>query len=213
MGASGKPLPSERPARHGDRRVLESVAIGARTRGCHMSGSVLILTGAPGVGKTTVAEILAKRSARAVHLESDVFFRFIRSGYVEPWRPDSHEQNRAVMGIVAEAASGYAAAGYFTIVDGIVIPGWFLEPLREAFHEAGRPVAFAVLRVPLSVCKARAMNRAHDPLGDPGVIERLWRGFAGLGDLERNALDLKDEDPERVAELLERGLARGSFAV
>lgn len=72
--------------------------------------TVLILTGPPGVGKTTTAALLADRHGPAVHLESDVFFRFIRSGYVEPWRSESHEQNRVVMGIVGEAAAAYADA-------------------------------------------------------------------------------------------------------
>jgi len=74
----------------------------------------LILTGAPSVGKTTVARRVAARSHRAVHLESDHFFHFIRSGYVEPWRPESNEQqNRTVMRIVPDAAATYAAAGTF----------------------------------------------------------------------------------------------------
>lgn len=41
---------------------------------------VLILTGPPGVGKSTTAAILCGRTERAVHLESDAFFRFISSG-------------------------------------------------------------------------------------------------------------------------------------
>jgi adenylate kinase family enzyme len=45
---------------------------------------VLILTGPPGSGKTTVAHVLTARHERAVHLESDLFFHFITSGYVEP---------------------------------------------------------------------------------------------------------------------------------
>lgn len=39
--------------------------------------------------------------------------------------------------IVAGAASSYAAAGYFTVIDGIVIPGWFLEPLWKSFTDLG----------------------------------------------------------------------------
>ncbi len=35
-----------------------------------------------------------------MHLESDSFFHFIRAGYVEPWRRESHEQNTTVMHIV-----------------------------------------------------------------------------------------------------------------
>ena len=97
-------------------------------------------------GKTTTAAILAERSPRAAHLEADRFFAFIQSGYVEPWKPESQEQNEVVMGIVARAAAGYTDGGYLTIVDGIVIPAWFLRPLREALETAGHRVAYAVLR-------------------------------------------------------------------
>lgn len=174
---------------------------------------ILVVTGPPGVGKTTLAEIIAARSDHGVHLESDLFFRFIRSGYVEPWRPESHEQNRIVMGIVAQAAARYAAAGYFTIVDGIVIPGWFLEPLRDALHGAGHRVDYAVLRAPLSVCRDRAQARAREALDDPEVVERLWRDFAELGDLERHAVEVGERSPEESADLLARLLADGALTV
>lgn len=101
---------------------------------------VLILTGPPGTGKSTTARLLAERHERAVHLESDHFFHFIRAGYVEPWTPESREQNEVVMRIVAAAAAAYAAAGYLTIVDGIVLPRFFFEPLRDGLREAGHPV-------------------------------------------------------------------------
>src|SRR5438067_12827411 len=91
---------------------------------------VLILTGAPGSGKTSVARRLTRTWRKSVHLESDQFFHFIESGYIEPWRPGSHDQNEVVMSIVATAAAGYARAGYATVIDGIVLPAWFFEPLR-----------------------------------------------------------------------------------
>jgi hypothetical protein len=146
-------------------------------------------------------------------LESDAFFRFVRSGYVEPWKPESREQNEVVMRIVSGAAAGYAAAGYFTIVDGIVIPGWFFEPLRDALHGAGHQVAFAVLRAPLSVCAAQVQDREGEPPIDLGVIERLWQSFADLGELERNALDLSGESPDEAADVLAKRLGDGLLAV
>jgi adenylate kinase family enzyme len=145
---------------------------------------ILILTGTPGSGKTTVARLLAARSDRAVHLESDQFFHFIQSGYVEPWKPESHEQNMTVMDIVASAAAGYAKAGYFTIIDGIVSPRWFLDPVRESLRAADHTVACAVLRAPLPVCLARVRDRAPDRLYDATVIERLSHEFVNLGRLE-----------------------------
>lgn len=166
------------------------------------------------MGKTTAAAILLARFPRAVHLEADHFFRYIRSGYVEPWRSESNEQNQAVTGIVAEAAAGYAAAGYSTVVDGIFIPGWFLEPVRDTLRDGGHAVALAILRAPLSACLARVEEREGVP--SPGIdaeaIERIWRSFADLGDFEANALDLVDESPDEVADLLARRLEEGALA-
>ncbi len=174
---------------------------------------VLILTGPPGAGKTTSAAILAERSERAVHLEADVFFRFIRAGHVEPWKPESHKQNEVVMRIVAAAAAGYATAGYFTIVDGIVIPGWFFEPLRDALADAGHPVALAVLRAPLATCLERLQRREGDPPIDAGANARLWESFADLGDLETNGIDVDGMTSEKVADEIGRRLSDGLLRV
>ena len=91
------------------------------------------------------------------------------------------------MRIVAGAAATYAGAGYFTIVDGIVLPRFFFEPLRDALAEAGHRVAYAVLRAPLEVCVSRAGAHDSQPPADPAVVERLWQHFAGLGPLETRA--------------------------
>jgi predicted kinase len=200
-----------------------------------MSGSggkpVLILSGAPGVGKTTAAAVLAEGGERgeggkrgegdeggeggerAVHLESDRFYRFIRAGYIEPWKPESNEQNRAIAAIVAEAAAGYAAAGYFTILDGIVIPGWYLEPMRDALHERGHEVAYAVLRAPLPVCVERVSQREGGSLFDAEAMDRLWKAFTGLGELEANVVEVEGMGPEEVAATLRDRLERGLLRV
>jgi predicted kinase len=174
---------------------------------------VLILTGPPGAGKTTAAAALVARFPRAVHLESDRFFHFIRSGHVEPWRSESNDQNRVVMRIVAEAAARYASAGYFTVIDGIVIPGWFLEPVRDALHEAGHGVALAVLRAPLPVCIARVREREGEVSLDSGALEQLWRSFADLGAFEANVLDPSEENADGVAEALARQLEDGRLLI
>ncbi|HTZ64784.1 MAG TPA: AAA family ATPase [Solirubrobacteraceae bacterium] len=174
----------------------------------HEPGStpILILTGAPGSGKTTVAGLLAAKCERAVHLESDQFFHFIQSGYVAPWKPESHEQNTIVMGIVARAAVGYADAGYFTIVDGIIMPSWFLEPLRDSLGAAGHRVAYAVLRAPLEVCLGRTRGRVSDRPSDADVVEHLWRQLSDLGPLESHVIENGTRSPRATADALAQQL-------
>jgi len=174
---------------------------------------VLILTGPPGVGKSTAATLLADRAAAGVHLESDVFFRFIRGGHIEPWKPESRKQNEVVMKIVGEAAAGYAGAGYFTVVDGIVLPRWFLVSLRDVLREAGHEVAYVVLRAPLALCEERVSAREAIPLAEPEVVSNMWSQFEDLGEYERNALDVGGMGSEEVADAIERLLAAGSHLV
>jgi adenylate kinase family enzyme len=162
---------------------------------------VLILTGPPGSGKTTVAGLLAAQTERAVHLEADWFFDVIKAGFVEPWKPESQSQNEAVMKVVATAAAGYAAAGY-TILDGIFPPAWFLPPVRDSLRESGHDVAYTVLRAPLSVCLERAGSRAERRQDDPAVIEQLWNQFADLGPFESHALDTANLSAKEVAALI-----------
>jgi len=174
---------------------------------------VLIISGPPGVGKTTVAALLAQRSSAGVHLESDQFFHFISAGYVEPWKPESHGQNTVVMGVVAAAAAGYADAGYSTTIEGIVSPRWFLEPLCAALERSGHAVAYPVLRAPLAVCIQRAESRAAQPLTNASVIEQLWREFAELGAFERHVLDAGDRSPDELADEIELRVMEGKLSV
>ena len=178
-----------------------------------MSDPVLILTGAPGVGKTTVARLLADRSPAGAHLESDRFFHFIRAGYVEPWRPESHAQNTAVMHAVGSCATIYADSGYRTIIEGIISPRWFFAPLRDTLEGSGHAVAYAVLRAPLAVCMERAGSRAARPLASARVVGQLWREFAQLGALERHVLDAADRSATEIAREIELRVAEGELSV
>jgi len=55
---------------------------------------LVILTGSPGSGKTTVDGLVARRHPRSVHLHTDDFWHFIARSAVPPSEPGADEPNQ-----------------------------------------------------------------------------------------------------------------------
>ena len=97
-----------------DRRALPAGTVGGRQ---WTMPSLLVVTGPPGAGKSTVAGILADRAEPSVLVAGDDFFGFLARGAIPPWLPASNEQNEVVTQAAAAAAGRYAAEGFVTVYD------------------------------------------------------------------------------------------------
>jgi chloramphenicol 3-O-phosphotransferase len=173
--------------------------------------SVLVLTGPPGSGKSTVAHILTESAASpTVHLHTDDFYAAIKSGFVPPYLPEAQRQNEVVVGVLAQAAIGYAQGGYDVIADGIVGP-WFLELFRIAAAANRIDLHYAVLRPGVTVSLARAQARVSHALKDEEVIHGLSKAFAHLGELESHCIDSAALTAAETASTIRDGWEAGRF--
>ncbi|SQD99693.1 conserved hypothetical protein [Parafrankia sp. Ea1.12] len=172
---------------------------------------MIVMTGPPGAGKTTVARQVADRLSLSVHLHADDFWHFIRQGAIAPYLPEAHHQNTIVIDVVARTAFGYAAGGYDVICDGISGP-WFLDAFRAARTASGIELHYLVLRPDEATTLRRATSRtATDALTDPEPIRSLHHQFSSLDILEPHVLDSSGMDPAATAEVALRGIANGHY--
>ncbi len=123
-----------------------------------MAAPILIVTGPPGVGKSTAARDVAAAFARSAVVAGDEFFRALASGAIPPHLPEAHDQNVALIDITMEATVGYAAAGWTTVLEGIFGP-WFLDPVRRAAAGVDADLHYAVLWADLPTCVTRFVGR------------------------------------------------------
>ncbi|MEO5876046.1 MAG: AAA family ATPase [Streptosporangiaceae bacterium] len=173
-------------------------------------GMVVVLTGPPGAGKSTVGRLLADSLAASVLLSADDFWDFIRKRRIPPYLPEARQQNRTVIGIVADAAFGYADAGYQVVCDGVLGP-WFIDVFRTAASARAIPLHYVVLRPDQNTVLSRATGRGEGALTDPEPIRSLYRQFAELGALEGHVLDSTRLTSQVTAETILQGIEDDRF--
>jgi chloramphenicol 3-O-phosphotransferase len=153
---------------------------------------VLVISGLPGVGKSTTARLVASRFDRGAHIEADQMQRMIVAGGV--W-PDGSE-------VISEEASAQLAlrlhnacllarsflgAGFTAVVDDIVVADRLVQLLAEL---EGLPVRYVMLAPPFEHVRRRWTDMGS-PFADTwGWIDEeirlrtkrigLWLDTAGL---------------------------------
>ncbi|AJT41549.1 AAA family ATPase [Psychromicrobium lacuslunae] len=160
-------------------------------------GSVAIISGPPGSGKSTISRRLSEAASPSVHLHTDDFWHFIVGGFIPPYLEESDQQNQLVLRILAKAAFGYAAGGYQVFCDGVLGP-WALRPLIDNARESQLELHYLVLRPSPEVTLARATARTETgALIDPAPIRSLIEQFSSLGELEGHAIDTTGQNVEQ----------------
>jgi ribosomal protein S18 acetylase RimI-like enzyme/predicted kinase len=171
---------------------------------------VIVVTGISAAGKSTVADVLARRFERGVHVRGDVFRRMVVSGRRD-MAPGAAEEASAQLllrhSLAATVADGYAEAGFTTVLQDILFArlGDVVAALRA------RPRYVVVLCPRPEVVAAREAARTKTAYRPGGyTVEELHRALVEETPRIGLWLDNSEQAPEESVEaiLAQAGRAR-----
>jgi adenylylsulfate kinase-like enzyme len=120
--------------------------------------AIWLITGAQASGKSTVADLLARRFDRGVHVRGGQFYRWAVTGWVHVGDRDELEARRLLdlrYRLSAQVATEYAAAGFTTIVQdniyGVDVERWL--------EQVPGPAHLVVLRPQVAIVEQRDAER------------------------------------------------------
>ncbi len=173
-----------------------------------LTGSVWLVTGIPGAGKSTVSRELAGRLPRSVHIETDLVREMVVSGYLEPGQGPIAESNAQLVlgaGNAGLLAGSFMDAGFTPVVDDIVLR---LQLARYREVLTRWPLRLVVLAPPVDVALERDAGRPEKHVAgrfaclDAALREQmlglgLWLDTSGM-----NVVETVDAIVQRADEAL-----------
>jgi chloramphenicol 3-O-phosphotransferase len=136
---------------------------------------VILVTGNMAAGKSSVAQALAERIPKSVHLRGDLFRRMIVNGQAAMDVTLSAEAQQQLLlryQIAADVAKSYLGAGFTIVYQDIIIGSALADALASFEHD---PLAVVVLCPRPDVIAAREAARAKTGYSDQAAIQAFDR--------------------------------------
>ena len=170
-------------------------------------GRVIVITGAMAAGKSTVADLLAIRLPRSVHIHGDMFRRMVVNGRADMTpnpSPDAIAQLNLRYDLAAMAADRYAEAGFDAIVQDVILG----KDLADFVKRIASPDRYLVVLSPrvsaLEWREEQRMKTGYVHFSPDALNMVLQRETAQIGYWLDSSSQTPDETVEDILENLQR---------
>jgi tRNA uridine 5-carbamoylmethylation protein Kti12 len=167
---------------------------------------VLILTGPPASGKTTVARALAERYDRVAHVDVDTLRGFITpTGHVHPWGPPEAwlRQRDLSMRNACSLAGNFLEARFAVIIDDVVASSEYLDKYIDHLKPLGAPIHFVRLLPSLTICLQRNNKRGRSERLFEKRVRDVRGSFIENGEIGGVTIDNSDLTSSETADRLQ----------
>lgn len=146
---------------------------------------IFLITGSPASGKSTIARLLAQRTAKGLHIPVDDLRTMVHGGVIHPgpvWSEELVEQLKLARQTAVDMSLRYHKAGFLVAVDDFFDPNSGMSEY-ELLHSAGRDFHRILLMPHPDVATARLRERQpHSGMRDlmEGAIRDIHERITGL---------------------------------
>jgi predicted kinase len=137
---------------------------------------IILITGAPASGKTTIAQAVAAQLSKSIHIQVDQLREMVVSGLALPggddgWPEDASHQFRLARTSALQMAQTYAEGGFTVIIDDVCVPEHFAADYAAL---ADIPASLRVLLKPAPETILARLEKRNGPFDQILAGHVLW---------------------------------------